>query len=334
MSEILISKILSCSYSDLFTQNKSNIENEYRSLSKQVHPDLNKHPKAQEAFVRLTALKNEALKAVNEGVWYEKNVIVYKLDDGSFMRMRYRYYRKLDVCEYYICSSRLVYIFDAKHKKFYENFRHIFSSWECNDAKLQKEIFNVALPRFIEYFTAKDKYIISIPITEDVFPLRAVIENYWNGTVPGRHLAWITSRLMQNITFINHEGYTVNGIDIDNCFISCKYHAVSIYGGWWFATKEDEPMIGTTSAIYAVMPPKVKANKTSNYLTDIESVKLMLRNISTDAPQAITDFYMSGSSEDPIEEWRKWDEALKRAYGERKFIKLESTVNEIYPKEE
>ena len=333
MPEIL-NKILTCTYGELFKRSKDDIEAKYRAYAKKVHPDVNKDPKAEEAFRRLTELKDEALKALTDGSWHEKGVISFKLDNGFTLRIRYKYHRILDICEYYISKTRLIYIFDEAYKRFYENFRHIFASWKCSDAKMKKEIFDVVIPQDIHYYTSGDKYIISIQKTEDVYPLRALIDNYWYGKVPGRHLAWITSRLMQNITFINHEGYTVNGIDIDNCFVSCKYHAISIYGGWWFATKEGEPMIGTTSGIYAVMPPKVKADKVSNYLTDIESVKLMLRSLDTDCPKAMTDFYMSGSSENPIEEWKKWDEALKVAYGERKFIKLEPKENEIYPKEE
>ena len=330
----LLNKILTCTYSDLFPHDKNEIEAQYRAYAKKVHPDINKDANAEAAFRRLTELKDEALAALANGSWHEKGIMSFKLDNGSTLRIRYKYHRILDICEYYVSKTRLIYIFDAAHKRFYENFRHIFASWNCSDAKMKKEIFDVIIPQDIHYYTSGDKYIISIQKNEDMYPLRALIENYWHNKVPGRHLAWITSRLMQNITFINHEGYTVNGIDIDSCFVSCKYHAISIYGGWWFAAKEGEPMIGTTSDIYAVMPPKVKADKVSNYLTDIESVKLMLRTLDTDCPKAMTDFYMSGSSEDPIEEWSKWDEALKTAYGERKFIKLEPKENEIYPKEE
>ena len=134
-------------------------------------------------------------------------------------------------------------------------------------------------------------------------------------------------------TLINHLGYVINGIDLDTCFINCKYHTISIYGGWWFATKIGAHMLGTTKSIFNIMPPKVKANKISNTLTDTESIKLLLRSLATNCHKEMRIFYDGGSMENPHEEWKKWDEALHKAFGERKFMKIEPTEKEVYLKE-
>lgn len=330
----LINKILTCSYSELFKNNKDDVLQKYREYVKLVHPDICHDSNADKAFNRLTELKNEAIIAIENGTWFEKDTIYYSLTTGQKLRIKHLYHHLLDVCEYYVCKTRLIYIFDRAYKKYYDNYKKVFDSWKCKDIKMNKEIFDIILPQDIKYYTTTNgKYIISIKKTEDVFPLRAVVENYWKNKVPAKHLAWITSRLMQNITAISYKGYVVNGIDIDSCFISCKYHAVSIYGGWWFATKINEVMIGTTRDILNIMPPKVKADKKSNVLTDIESIKLLLRSLAFECPDEIMTFYNSGSKELAIEEWKKWDSVLLKAFGERRFIKIEPTEKEIYVKE-
>ena len=60
MPEIL-NKILTCTYSELFSSSKDDIEAKYRAYAKKVHPDVNKDPSADLSFRRLTELKAEAL---------------------------------------------------------------------------------------------------------------------------------------------------------------------------------------------------------------------------------------------------------------------------------
>lgn len=79
MPEIL-NKILTCTYSELFSRSKDDIEAKYRAYAKKVHPDVNKDPKAEEAFRHLTELKDEALKALTDGSWREKG--------GNFVQVR------------------------------------------------------------------------------------------------------------------------------------------------------------------------------------------------------------------------------------------------------
>ena len=93
-------------------------------------------------------------------------------------------------------------------------------------------------------------------------------------------------------------------------------------------------MIGTTKDIFSVMSVTAKGNKKSSYLTDLESVKLLgrqllgktnCRKLALDStiPKAFVNFLVSGSSNDAYKEYAKWDKALTDSYGARKFIKME-----------
>lgn len=53
----LLNKILTCTYGDLFSHDKNEIEAQYRAYAKKGHPDINKDANAEAAFRRLTELK-------------------------------------------------------------------------------------------------------------------------------------------------------------------------------------------------------------------------------------------------------------------------------------
>lgn len=194
--------------------------------------------------------------------------------------------------------------------------------------------FKNLFPQVIsEYNTLDNKHIIVISKTKDVYPLRAVIENVFNGEIPDKHLAWMISRLINICCFLKMNGLVHNGINIDNCFVSTDFHSILLLGGWWYTTDEDSAMIGTSKDIYNIMPPLVKANKISKSITDIESIKAFGRQyISTSAPQAFKNFLSSGTKESSIEESKKWDKALIDSYGKRKFIKIITNKNLVYKK--
>lgn len=330
----IIDKILKKDYSLIFSNDKNKISTEYKTYAKQVHPDINKDPRATEAFRILTELKEKALEDVARGIWEQKGFIQFSLTNGARIKIHYQYHKALEICEYYVCRERVIYVFDSSKRKFYDRYKLTISHLHYENSSMKDTYSKLVPSGDIKYYeTTDEKLIISFHKESDVYPLRAVIENFWKGAVPGKHLAWITSRIMSLLAFLNYNNLVLNGIDIDSCFVSLKGHAIYFYGGWWFAAQIGSPMIGTTSKIYSIMPAKVKADKTSSYLTDIESIKLMMRELCAQSPQQMKDYYSSGSCSSHFEEWKKWDEALDRAYGERKFIVINATDNEIYIKE-
>ena len=98
-------------------------------------------------------------------------------------------------------------------------------------------------------------------------------------------------------------------------------------------------MIGTTKDIFSIMSVSAKSSKKSTMLTDLESVKLLGRQLlgetncrklalDNSIPKPFIDFLISGSGNDSYEEFTKWDKALDASYGKRRFIKME--INNLY----
>lgn len=91
-------------------------------------------------------------------------------------------------------------------------------------------------------------------------------------------------------------------------------------------------MIGVPRVIYDVMPLKAKSEKKSDAMTDLESAKLIGRQISdlSSLPEAFRQFLNTGSAHDAVEEFSRWNKTLDKSYVERKFVNMQVTKSDIY----
>lgn len=91
-------------------------------------------------------------------------------------------------------------------------------------------------------------------------------------------------------------------------------------------------MLGVPSAVYDIMPIKAKSEKLSDIITDLESAKLIGRQLSdiSSLPKLFQSFLNSGSAHDAIEEFNRWNTTLDKSYGERKFVNMQVTKTDIY----
>ena len=328
----LLTKILSedACYADFFKNDASEIGFTYKKLCKKIHPDACKDPRASDAFARLQVFYNEAADAIAKGTWAGLNYVEFKTKTGKTLQIRYSYRREFELGEYLVCDRNIIYIFDFSKKKYYNNYINQIKKLNFADKEMEN-MFKPLLPNLVSEHDTATQHIIVLSKTADVFPLRCVLDNFYNGKIPDTHLAWMMSRLMNIACYFKYSNIVSNGICVDNLFVSLQYHTILIPGGWWYTTPSGDKMIGTTAGIYNIMPPKVKADKTSSSITDIESIKAFGRQYLADtAPQAFKDFVNSGSGEDSFIEMEKWDKALIDSFGKRRFIKIDANAKDIY----
>lgn len=323
---------------DLFPNNIDATKTKYKELVKEWHPDSNKNPKAQEVFQKITELYNAALELFKQGTWEKTNYILISKKDGKRIALNYDTVFDFELGTCYVTKTKIVYVLGSDKKKYFDNALVRIKSLKYADKRME-ETLKRCMPKIYQTFqTNNDEYIIVLDKTADVYPLKNVFE-YFDDKIVDRHVAWITSRLCNLTCFLKYNGIVHNGININNCFVSPEHHSILLLGGWWYTTKENEKMIGTTKDIFSVMSVTAKGNKKSSYLTDLESVKLLgrqllgetnCRKLSLDStiPKAFINFLVSGSGDDAYKEYAKWDKALTDSYGARKFIKME--VNNPY----
>lgn len=331
--KITIDKILNAKtkYGDIFPNDPKQLPLIYKELCKQFHPDSCGDPRATDAFATLQIFYKEASAVVGTGVWEGSRYVEIKTTTGKTLQINYLYHAIFELGDCYVCNRNIIYIFDFSKKKYYNNYIKQIKNISFADKDMEK-MFKPLFPEVVsEYDTPNEKHVIVLKKTEDVYPLRCVIENFYKGNIPDTHLAWMMSRLMNIGCYLKYNGQVHNGINIDNCFVSLNFHTILLPGGWWYATKEGEPMIGTTAEIYNIMPPKVKADKVSSSITDIESIKAFGRKyLASTAPDAFKAFTVSGTGEDSMKEMEKWDSALIDSFGKRRFIKIDATAKEVY----
>ncbi len=322
-------------YGDIFPNSSlDEIKSKYKEYCKILHPDVCKDLRADRAFSQLQVFYKQAKEAIQNNTWIATNYIEVSTKKETTLKIKYQYHCRFELGDYYVCNKVIIYIFDDNREKYYNNFIKQVNNLKYADRKMEK-IFKNLFPKIQSISeTTSGKKIVVLSKTEDIFPLKCLIENGFNRNLPHTHLAWITSRLMNIACYLKWSGLVSNGIDIDNLFVSPHYHSILLFGGWWYTTKANEAMIGTTKNIFNVMTPKVKANKVSDYTTDIESIRAIGRAYAAgDAPSAILNFYNEGSTNDSMKEMKKWDDALQKGYGVRRFVKInDNIINNIYKK--
>lgn len=325
---------------DLFTNNIDTAKNEYRDLAKIWHPDTNKNKKSSDVFTKITELYNKAIELLEKGTWEKTNYILISKENGKKIAINYEttFEFELGIC--YVCKTKIVYILDSDKEKYYKNTLSSIRCLHYKDKKMENDLSRF-FPKLYDNFISSDgKYVIVLDKTEDVVPIKSVFE-YFDNKIDDKHVAWMISRLCNLSCFLKFNGLVHNGININNCFISPQCHSVLLLGGWWYTTKEDDSMIGTTKDIFSIMSVSAKGSKKSNSLTDLESIKLLGRQLLGETncrklaldksiPQPFINYLIGGSGDNSYDEFSKWDKALNDSYGKRKFINME--IKNLYEK--
>ena len=325
---------------DLFPYGVDNVKAKYKELVKEWHPDANKNSKAADVFQKITELYNKALELLEQGTWEKTNYVLIAKDNGKKIALNYDTVFDFELGTCYVTKTKIVYVLGKDKKKYFDNAITRIKSLKYADKKME-DTLSICMPKIYQTFQSNNgEYVIVLDKTEDVYPLKSVFE-YFGNKIQDRHVAWIISRLCNLTCFLKYNGIVHNGININNVFVSPQYHSILLLGGWWYTTKENDKMIGTTKDIFSIMSVTAKGSKKSSYLTDLESVKLLGRQLlgesncrklalDTTIPKAFINFLISGSGDDSYKEFSKWDKALNDSYGARRFVKME--VNDIYNK--
>ena len=330
MEAIKILSVTKCG--DLFPYGEEEIKSKYKELVKEWHPDTNDSPEAPNAFAKITELYDKALELLENGQWEKTNYILISKDNGKKIEINYDTCFEFELGTCYVTKTKIVYLLGKDKEKYYNNAIQRMGSLQYKDKRMEDDLSRF-LPKVYQTFRTKNgEYAIVLDKTEDVYPLKDVFE-YFGEKINDRHVAWIISRLCNLTCYFEFSGLVHNGIHLNNCFVSPQNHSILLLGGWWYTTGKDEKMIGTTKDIFSIMSVSAKESKKSSTVTDLESVKLLgrqllgeikSRKLSLDrsVPKPFIAFLTGGSGRNAYEEFTKWDKALEDSYGKRKFIQM------------
>lgn len=325
---------------DLFSNDRIVAKKEFRQLAWIWFPDnlpSSKKDLGEKVFKKINFLYEEAKKCFENNTWEESNVIFFNDLYNKKYKMKCLKQYPNEIGNVYINDNRLMYVIDKDKEKYYHYYMDNIKQITYADDKMKKE-FSRFLPNIKENFISNDKSYIVLYKTPDVFFLRDVL-NYYNNQIPHYHAAWVVSRLLNLLCFLEFNNLAHNGITIDNCFISPKYHSIMIYGGWSYAKKIGEKMVGVPKEVFEIMSINNKKNKISEIRTDIESVKMIARILlgnksvaflPKDIPEPFKKWLINSSKQSAFEEFDIWTKVITDSYGKRNFREMNIDINKIY----
>ncbi|MDF2880133.1 MAG: hypothetical protein K0R54_690 [Clostridiaceae bacterium] len=329
---------------ELFSDNINEIKLKYSQLAKQWHPDLNSNSKeSNEVMANVNKLYNECVEMIRTGTYKKPGVIKLSGVNGNVNEIKYHKSHSFELGTMYVGDASVAFIVDKKNSDLVENAKRTINDFKYANENMEKEISRY-LPKIKATFETIDYKIgLIIDKTPDVFLLKDIF-NYYDERVSPRHVAWILSSLYNLLCYFDYSGISHNAISLETYFISPKYHSGVLLGGWWYSVNQGEKMIGVPEKIYTIMPPHIKNKKNGSLLTDLESVRMIGRELlgdkngtklvqMNDIPLPLTNWLRgTSSSKSALEEYSKWGKVLEESFGERKFIEMIVNKEELYNK--
>lgn len=324
-------------YSDIFVADIYEIKRIYREAVKKYHPDVNKSISAVNTVMKLNTLYEQALEALENKSWTEGFTII--LNNNGITSYTFKYISEYDfeLGKIYLTENSLIYLLDLEHISYYRNYLNIVLNLKYLNSDMEKEISRY-IPNIKKYEIYDNHCMIELVRTSDIHMLSDILLEK-NGSIASEHIAWMLSRLNNILCFLRFNNLVHNGITLENCLVSPKYHTILLYGGWWYCVPEGGKLIGTTKSVYDVMSVKSKTDKIGEYRTDIESMKVIGKRLYGSkyselnyVPVHVLNWLESGSGNDALEEYKKWDTVLTKTWGVRRFVDFEVNINNIYNK--
>jgi hypothetical protein len=328
---------------ELFSDHPDRIKDEYTRLAKFWHPDNHANSgKSNEVMAKINLLYQEGLESLRLGRWEKSGWIRLSGKDGKRHEITYYSAVPFELGTMYIGNQVVAFLIDRVNRDFYRNARQVIAGFRYANEKMKSE-FQRYLPKVIAEFETTDEHLgLVIAKTPDLILLQDLLA-YFDNRMEERHMAWIVSSLLNLVCYLDYAGLSHNSITLGTYFVSPEKHNGALLGGWWYATPRGGRMPGVPEKIFAIMPPRVKSEKKGSILTDLESVRLIGRELLGDPagnrlsavetyPAPLIEWLRGASPESALEEYSRWGEVLKASFGARRYVNLPVTAAIVYAK--
>lgn len=255
-----------------------------------------------------------------DALWENADLRVFPCSDGRQVEIRYLYSAAGPVADTYVSRRNVIYHIHTPGSPAAETYRRMTSllDYPSADVRSLSDFF----PRVTGGFTLADgSSLLVIAKDEDEYPLRLF------GKLSARHVAWIISRLENLCCVLQFSGLVHPEITPDTVFINPYTHQASLYGGWWSAARQN-----------SYTPDRSRIARTSENLIGLRRTAAEVLGFSSledvrpaaSVPRPMTDFLTAVPKDTAYEDFGFWDETLTRAFGERKFVAMDTDDTEIY----
>jgi hypothetical protein len=102
-------------------------------------------------------------------------------------------------------------------------------------------------------------------------------------------------------------------------------------------------MLGVPEKIYAVMPPRIIDNPVGSIITDLESIRLIGRELLGDVngnrlsdiddlPLQLINWLRGAASDNALEDYSHWQAVLDKSFSTRRFVEMDLDETKLYLK--
>ena len=324
----------------LFSGDAEQARTEYRALVALWHPDRCAHTEATEVFQHLNRLYAAAVDQLRAGRWQTPGLLRLQANDGTEFRIRYRKEHAFELGRMLIGDSIVAYVIAAEHADLFQNALDAIDRLPCADPRMAAEVGRY-LPEIVRHFETGEGRVLVLRKTPDRVLLRDVLD-HCGGRMDARHVAWIVSSLLNLACYLDYARLAHNAILADTWFVSPERHSGALLGGWWYAVRQGERMTAAPAAALQYAPFEVTARRCGDIRTDLELIRALGRELLGDAsglrlardkaaPQPMLDWLRLPAGDSPRHEYQTWmRQVLPDSFGERRFVKLDITVNDLY----
>ena len=323
----------------LFTKPSPDVvEAEHKALARKWHPDLN--PGMDKVFAHINTLKDAAIDKLSKGVWEAPGVYRVRTKEGTNIEFHYQKRTPFDLGEMVICQEAVAYIFDPGNDDFYQNAVESLSSFKYASDRMREECERYVPKIKRQIVLADGRKVLLLSKTKDLIRLRDLLEHQ-GGKIDPLHVAWIQSSLHNLACYLGYTGLVHADISPDTYFVTPEFHSGVLIGGWWFTRRKNAKLLGASPRTINLMPPAVLKDKLAVHKLDLELIRATGREILGDPtgvrlrsnkgiPTPLIEFTQGVSSGKAHEDYTAWSDALKAAYGKRKFVKFNVTPAQVY----
>ncbi len=284
-------------------------------------------------------LNQESENLPEEGFWVETEKEELVRSDGEIIEISYFAKRRSDMCVLYVARHNIIYLFESRDAGYAARYLDMVKRITYPSPEMKRELERYVPRPVTDCLLADGRYFLAIEKPEGVYPLKML------GRLIDRHVAWILSRLENLCCLLEYNDMVLNAFTLENLFVDPGSHQIYLYGGWWFSGFRGAEIAGVSESVMPYLESWSKWHNTGKkvcaFRTDLESIRLVAANLlgcprrealrtSRLVPEPFQHFLLQEPEKSPREDFAKWDRVLLESYGERKFIPLAVSEEDVY----
>ncbi|MCC7220385.1 MAG: hypothetical protein IT490_06615 [Candidatus Contendobacter sp.] len=260
--------------------------------------------------------------------------------DGGAYHIHYRKMREFELGRMFLGDRIVAYVVDKDHSDLFQHALQVIERLPCANPRMAAEIRPV-LPDIIRHLETEDSRVLVVRKTPDLLLLRDVLDHF-NGRLDARQVAWILSSLLNLACYLDYARLAHNAIGVETGFISPPQHCCALLGGWWYAVRQGERMRAAPAATLQYAPSEVITRKCGDSRTDLELIRALGRELLGDisgarlmrekaAPPPMLDWLRLPAPQSAVDDYHTWQrQVLTASFGERRFVRLDLSVDDLY----